>query len=176
METRPLPPDWTSQYDDREQRLFFTNTLTQYRTWEDPRPAYYAQKEQQQQGYQQPYPSYPPPAPQQPYPPQPNMPQDLPGEPYPNSNNSGLAQEVVYNNSGGLAQEVVYNDGLSQEVVYNDGLNQGEEKKHSSGFGVGSAVAMAVGTGLLGAVAGGLIAKHQNHKREEEREDAARFD
>ncbi|KAI9597097.1 hypothetical protein BDF19DRAFT_435825 [Syncephalis fuscata] len=152
MESRPLPPDWTSQYDDREQRLFFTNTLTQYRTWEDPRPAFYAQKEQ---GYQQGYPSHPPPAPHQhqdygtpSHQNQSNVPQNM-SDPPP-ANNS-------YTNSG--------YSGYSEETIYVQ--KQEEEEKHSSGLGVGSAVAMAAGVGLLGAVAGGMIANHQNHKQDE---------
>ncbi|KAI8056185.1 hypothetical protein BDF22DRAFT_674239 [Syncephalis plumigaleata] len=139
MESRPLPPDWTSQYDDREQRLFFTNTLTQYRTWEDPRPAYYAQKEQQQQqGYQQDYPSYPPPQQQ---------------------------TTIHHNHSSGLSEETVYNSGLSEETVYVS--QQQEEESHSSGIGVGGAMAIAAGAGLVGALAGGLIASHQNSKNDE---------
>ncbi|KAI9595302.1 hypothetical protein BDF19DRAFT_465466 [Syncephalis fuscata] len=188
MESRPLPPDWTSQYDDREQRLFFTNTLTQYRTWEDPRPAFYAQKEQ---GYQQGYPSYPPPQQYQPPPPQYqpppqqyqpppqqyqpppqqyqpppqqhhdcgppsyenqcNMPQNLTNPPPPNNS---------YTNSG--------YSGYSEETVYvQQQQQQEEEEKHSSGIGVGGAVAIAAGVGILGAVAGGLIANHQNHKKDD---------
>jgi hypothetical protein len=175
MEARPLPPDWTSQYDDREQRLFFINTLTQYRTWEDPRPAYYAQMEQQQQGYQQNYPSYPPPPPQQyqPPPPQqqyqpqppyqnnPNMPEDIPEPPSYRNYNSGLSEETVYNNS--LSEKVVYNNGLSEETVY---ISQNQEESYSSGIGVGGAIAIAAGAGLVGALAGGLVANHHNHKND----------
>ncbi|KAJ1937854.1 hypothetical protein FBU59_004628 [Linderina macrospora] len=42
-----MPPGFIAQFDERYKREFYVNTATGQSTWDDPRPAYYAQQQHQ---------------------------------------------------------------------------------------------------------------------------------